>query len=572
MQASGRSLAQFLGLLSETGGSVKRSHSSDGDDDDDDDQSPPELVLKDDRIQGIGGGGARSVGLSQIQQLILWVASEGVNPSWILVKHKSSIPNVVLLLVDELSTHYTQQHPIIASTIPDHFHHLQVRYHGSSFDRFAILRGILSCPSSILPNRGRDTSPAVPPALKKRRLSESDEPPPPPVTGSSSSSRKEEHQAGNIKLIESVHIEAFMNSVKQADSAFCLTPNQLVDNKYPVEQEEIVEGKTVTYVETGKKRQSSKQVVAVDCEMCITRSGYELTRLTLVDFDESVLVDMLVLPSNPILDHNTKFSGITAEMMLTVTHTLVDAQAAFLRYVCADTVVVGHSLENDFRAVQVRHFKVMDTALLYGHPHGPPKKPALRNLTRFYLRQVIQEASHDSAEDAIAALRMAKLKVVKGLSFGHPELDSGGPSNGAKLMDVLAEGGNKIAVFDDLNSVKRYGPNNPASVHGCKSDVDKIARLLKSCRKHTKFNLVRLTALANQSKSEDDRVSQLSANLITMFGGLPSNSLVIILTGSSTHARFAEYVDLLSTFLIFCALFQTSRAENQECNWSCVME
>jgi RNA exonuclease 1 len=159
----------------------------------------------------------------------------------------------------------------------------------------------------------------------------------------------------------------------------------------------------------------------------------------------------LLFSANLILFY-FRFSGITEEMLRDVKNTIVEAQVKFLEFVTAETIIVGHSLENDLKALQIMHSKVIDTALLYGHPHGPPKKPALRNLSRHYLGQVIQESSHDSAEDAIAALRLAKLKIVKGLEFGFPEFQSG---SNAKLMEVLAEHGRKCAVFDDISQLKR---------------------------------------------------------------------------------------------------------------------
>lgn len=41
----------------------------------------------------------------------------------------------------------------------------------------------------------------------------------------------------------------------------------------------------------------------------ITAAGFELARVALVDGQGRLLLDELVLPQRPVLDHNTQFSG-----------------------------------------------------------------------------------------------------------------------------------------------------------------------------------------------------------------------------------------------------------------------
>ena len=50
-------------------------------------------------------------------------------------------------------------------------------------------------------------------------------------------------------------------------------------------------------------------VIGLDCEMCKTSAGSEITRVTLVDFQGNTLYDELVKPNNPIIDYLTPYTS-----------------------------------------------------------------------------------------------------------------------------------------------------------------------------------------------------------------------------------------------------------------------
>ena len=91
-------------------------------------------------------------------------------------------------------------------------------------------------------------------------------------------------------------------------------------------------------------------------------------------------------------------------------------QEDFLKLVYKETILVGHSLENDLLALKISHDLVIDTAVLYKHPRGASYKTALRVLTRRFLSREIQDSrnGHDSIEDARAAMELAMLKIKQG--------------------------------------------------------------------------------------------------------------------------------------------------------------
>jgi RNA exonuclease 1 len=93
-------------------------------------------------------------------------------------------------------------------------------------------------------------------------------------------------------------------------------------------------------------------------------------------------MDELVMPPNPILDFNTQYSGITAAMLKGVTTTREDIVRRLQALLTPDSILVGHSLENDLKALRFLHGRCIDTAALYPHPRGFPYRCALRVLSQ----------------------------------------------------------------------------------------------------------------------------------------------------------------------------------------------
>ncbi|XP_054458387.1 RNA exonuclease 1 homolog [Anoplopoma fimbria] len=154
-------------------------------------------------------------------------------------------------------------------------------------------------------------------------------------------------------------------------------------------------------------------VFALDCEMCYTKQGLELTRVTVIDSELKVIYDTFVKPESKVVDYNTRFSGVTEEDLESATITLRDVQAVLLSMFSAESILIGHSLESDLLALKLIHSTVVDTAIVFPHRIGLPYKRALRNLMAEHLKRIIQDnvEGHDSSEDASACMELMFWKI-----------------------------------------------------------------------------------------------------------------------------------------------------------------
>ncbi|KAL8827942.1 MAG: hypothetical protein Q9170_006807 [Blastenia crenularia] len=228
-----------------------------------------------------------------------------------------------------------------------------------------------------------------------------------------------------------------------------------------------------------------RTVLAMDCEMCKTEDDdMALTRISLVDWDGEVVMDELVKPEKPVTDYLTPFSGITAEKLKPVTTTLADIQKRLLDLLTPHTILVGHSLESDLRALKLTHPFIVDTSILYQHPRGPPLKSSLKWLARKYLSREIQKGhgtlGHDSVEDSRACLDLVKMKCEKGPEWGNTA--SSGETIFKRLSRTprvgsgsIADGGQgKIgAIIDHGAAEKNFGQMASFSL-GCNTDEEVV--------------------------------------------------------------------------------------------------
>ncbi|EPE06175.1 rna exonuclease [Ophiostoma piceae UAMH 11346] len=254
---------------------------------------------------------------------------------------------------------------------------------------------------------------------------------------------------------------------------------------------------------------AGRKVFALDCEMCrAADKKFVLTRISVVAWDGEVVLDELVKPDEPIVDYLTQYSGITEEMLAPVTTTLRDIQKRMLDLLDARSLLVGHSLDSDVRAMQLTHPFIVDTSIAFPHPMAPAKKHALRWLSAKYLNREIQRGhgtarGHDSVEDARTCLDLIKRKCEKGKAWGaggngqNAEW-AGGEGAGESLFHRLARSGTayrsqagpsatgglalgKSTAAVDWGDAKRtLGGEASVVLGGCRSDADVEAGIVRA--------------------------------------------------------------------------------------------
>uniref|UniRef100_A0A7S3ADY6 RNA exonuclease 4 n=1 Tax=Haptolina ericina TaxID=156174 RepID=A0A7S3ADY6_9EUKA len=150
------------------------------------------------------------------------------------------------------------------------------------------------------------------------------------------------------------------------------------------------------------------RVLAIDCEM--VGSGplgmdSRLASVSVVNADGNQVYFSYAVGTRPVTDYRTKYSGITPELLEGAPPiSQVQQEVASLLH---GKLVVGHGLENDFKALGYFHPRILTRDTAHDLPRllsraGRPRK--LRRITWEFLGLTIQDGEHDPLEDARAAL------------------------------------------------------------------------------------------------------------------------------------------------------------------------
>jgi RNA exonuclease 1 len=238
-----------------------------------------------------------------------------------------------------------------------------------------------------------------------------------------------------------------------------LSPLQLTIEKYPIlSSDDNYSNFNKTKTKYSPVNDSSP-IYSLDCEMCYTSAQkLEVTRISVVNENCEVIYDTLVKPKNKIINYLTKYSGVTKKLLDPINVTLDDVHKHLDRILPEDAILCGQSLNSDLQALQLIHPYIIDTSVIYNLTGFRHVKSSLKHLSFKFLNMDIQNNDsdgHDSTEDAIAAMKLVKLKLNMGLGFGDKVLLRKDPnfidlnSTTMSITSYLERLNTKLSVYYD---------------------------------------------------------------------------------------------------------------------------
>lgn len=505
------------------------------------------------------------VSIKDIRDLILFLENGSNNsPAWININNRSSVGKVVVLFTPGLEPQDYQ------------FAHINNNEGNSEVNNDNTNNDTKNCNSnqdSSLPNSFFDNRDK----LRYSQLINNDhikqlENIPISAPGSRLSLFSAYNSFINVGLTKNEKIqlknELAGKKIVVTDLLMCL--DSLLENNYPIHLETI--GLSTEYKEKLGKLHTDQpgwvntlnstniqesHIYGIDCEMCMAQSGLVVTRVSIINFQLETIYDKLVKPDVEIIDYLTKYSGITKEKLSNVTTTLQDVQMDILQLINSNDILVGHSLQSDFKVLKLRHPKVIDTAIIFDHKAGPPFKPSLKYLALEYLHTNIQqnnndEEGHNPVEDARTCIELLKLKILKGLSFGV-SVDT---ENLFRRLSKLSQ--KRSLILNDSVATINHKDNNIASIR-CNSDGEIINNIrehindsdlfvgrlrdLEFAREYSKPSLISNREIPTDANETVTHFNQL---LNQLYDSLPINSLIVLLSGSGNTREWQNIMNELN--------------------------
>lgn len=337
----------------------------------------------------------------------------------------------------------------------------------------------------------------------------------------------------------------------------CLSPREMYDNGYPLPPgterprlgrrcryeffhlSALSDSDIAQYAELPKHTDGALDVLGVDCEMVETERGSELARLSCVDRRGRVVVDEYFLPDAAIIDYRTETSGITAEVLSGATKRIGDVAAVLAPYADAHTILVGHSLESDLRAMKLIHTRVVDTALVYNLEIRFPFKASLSKLYSKYINKPLRDdgCAHSSSDDARAAVELCEYAIENAVSAENFE------PRIPKLFVELAGADGDVNVFTTRNMCEFQKILDGVNCEVQYDDAVLEEKLLASMDSAPRFSYAcfnAATRCAPDSEEETAALKRYNEILGRLVEAIPENSALIVYTSCGNMKRLKK--------------------------------
>lgn len=423
--------------------------------------------------------------MSDIQHLITYCMVGDRAPYWphrwsVLTKW-NRLSNLVVLVMDGVGLEDYNSHTSDLTWFPKHLPNLvevvsPLSYHSTVAEELALLPLTVTHKKKLIEQFGSLES-----ALEKDEAFKAFRSifPVKTAEGDKKKEGKEEKKEGKEEQKEGEEKEEMTKGSLKLK--LLLSATQMVTENYPLPLSGTLAERFQHYKLTSHSYEEvspDSPLFSVDCEMCLTDEGSELTRICVVDSTLAVVYHTLVKPRNKIRNYLTQYSGITEEMLDGVTTRLEDVQKALQDLLPSDAILVGQSLNSDLFALQMMHPYVIDTSVCFNITGDRRRKTKLSVLAHLFLNRKIQnqgKLGHNPIEDAQAAMNLVVLKLSKGLEFGDvvlggavPRMDEQGIYNIPKdrmskhenlmtsLSKTLGEQQKSVGLLCDKVSAESY--------------------------------------------------------------------------------------------------------------------
>ncbi|KAI9596936.1 hypothetical protein BDF19DRAFT_437263 [Syncephalis fuscata] len=500
----------------------------------------------------------KGISVGDIRSLILWCLTDGVNPKWVFVKNKLNLQRLVVLMIPSLDTSILQ-HGYGLDSRPIPLEEV-VREASARCEldptlpkgMFAYLPQVKELFSHIYPTRG--------PADNVRMHSPLEALLQCPLTKNELAEWKQQaKQVANISFV-GLQPEELLAPIDLLRKASYPMPSSITGD---ILADDWIETKPrPEQVKDEMENIPDPDIYAIDCEMVMTEMGSRLARVTLLNAKGETVIDELVKQTLPVTDYLTAFSGMTEEKLKNASWTLQQVQEQLCNWIYQDTILVGHSLENDLKALKMVHTRIIDTSLVYAHSMGFPYRHKLQWLASNYLLRNIQVAGvsvsgepigHDSAEDALACLDLVKLRLSKEFGLYHfkrsvsifrriqeqspPRLSAAIDCESQRKMhsDVIANMIEKIRdhhfVYGKLSALENY--------HGGKNN--KITIIIENST-NQQFDDIHLSTPSSPLEPNPELLAHMDTQIRRLVDNLPTGTGLILLSGHGDTREFHRLI------------------------------